>query len=173
MICHTPMVILAHPSNLAPSPERPPQKSSQIAASLCPQTLYHPHITHPFLSIVGLYSPWLPGSRQFTVDSAKKKKFVDIFLLMPETRVADAMRSAKFTEEDITNLRIRRFLQRALPGRSIQGLKAYVAGPHRSRQFCSSRPLVDNAAIVANVEEAAIIHVKSTPPCRCQLHCQH
>ena len=68
------------------------------------------------------------ASRQFTVDSAKKKKFVDIFLLMPETRVADAMRSAKFTEEDIANLTLRHFLQRALPGRSIQGLKAYVTG---------------------------------------------
>jgi hypothetical protein len=27
-------------------------------------TLYHPHITHPFLSNVGLYSPWLPGNLQ-------------------------------------------------------------------------------------------------------------
>jgi hypothetical protein len=35
------------------------------------------------------------ASRRFTFDSAKKNKFVDIFLLMPETGVADAMRSAK------------------------------------------------------------------------------
>ena len=68
------------------------------------------------------------ASRRFTVDLAKKKKFVDIFLLLPETCVADAMRSAKFTEEDIANRTMRRFLQRALPGGSIQGLKAYVAG---------------------------------------------
>jgi hypothetical protein len=27
-------------------------------------TLYHSHITHPFLSNVGLYSPWLPGNLQ-------------------------------------------------------------------------------------------------------------
>ena len=59
------------------------------------------------------------ASRRFTVNLAKKKKFVDIFLLMPETRVADAMRSAKFTEEDIANLTMWRFLQRALPGGSI------------------------------------------------------
>ncbi len=38
------------------------------------------------------------ASRRFTVDLAKKKKFVDIFLILLETRVADAMRSAKFTE---------------------------------------------------------------------------
>jgi hypothetical protein len=49
-------------------------------------------------------------SRQFTVDPAKKEKFINIFLLMPETRVDDAMRSAKFTEEDIPDLRMRRFL---------------------------------------------------------------
>jgi hypothetical protein len=97
------------------------------------------------------------ASRRFTVDSAKKNKFVDIFLLMPETGVADAMRSAKFTEEDIADLRMRRFLQRALPGGLIKGLKAYVAG-----LLCPTR-LVDDAAIVVNVE-AAIVHVEFTPP---------
>ena len=97
------------------------------------------------------------ASRRITVDSAKKNKFVDIFLLIPETGVADAMRSAKFTEEDITNLRMRRFLQRALPGGSIKGLKAYVAG-----LICPTR-LVDNAAIIVNFE-AAIVHVECTPP---------
>jgi hypothetical protein len=99
------------------------------------------------------------ASRRFTVDSAKKKKFVDIFLLMPETRVADAMRSAKFTEEDIANLTLRRFLQRALPGGSIQGLKAYVAGLLSPQPRHDRRPtrLVDDA-IVNNVE-ADIVHV--------------
>jgi hypothetical protein len=42
-------------------------------------------------------------SRQFTVDPAKKE-FINIFLLMPETCVDHAMRSAKFTKEDIANL---------------------------------------------------------------------
>ncbi len=97
------------------------------------------------------------ASRQFTVDPAKNNKFVDIFLLMPETGVADAMRSAKFTEEDIADLQMWRFLQRALPGGLIKGLKAYVAG-----LICPMR-LVDDAAIVVNVE-AAIVHVKCTPP---------
>jgi hypothetical protein len=67
------------------------------------------------------------ASRQFTVDSAKKREFINIFLLMPETRVSHAMRKAEFTEEDITDLLLRRFLQRALPGGSIEGLKAYIA----------------------------------------------
>ena len=63
------------------------------------------------------------ASRRFTVDLAKKKDFIYIFLLMPETGVDDAMRKAKFTEEDIADLKMRRFLQHALPGGSIKGLK--------------------------------------------------
>jgi hypothetical protein len=68
------------------------------------------------------------ASRRFTVYSAKKKEFINIFLLMPESSVLNAMKQAKFTEEDIADLRMRRFLQRALPGGSIKGLKAYIAG---------------------------------------------
>ncbi len=64
------------------------------------------------------------ASRQFTVDSAKKKEFINIFLLMPESSVINAMRQATFTEEDIADLPLRRSLQRALPGGSIKGLKA-------------------------------------------------
>ncbi len=79
---------------------------------------------------------------------------------MPETDAADAMRSAKFTNEDIADLQMRHFLQRALPGGSIKGLKAYVAGLLHPMQ------LGDDAAIVANVE-AIIAHVERTPPCHC------
>jgi hypothetical protein len=68
------------------------------------------------------------ASRQFTVDLAKKKEFINIFLLMPESSVLNAMRQAKFTKEDIADVRLRRFLQRALPGGLIKGLKAYIAG---------------------------------------------
>ena len=68
------------------------------------------------------------ASRKFTVALAKKKEFINIFLLMPESSVLNVMKQAKFTEEDIANLRMRRFLQRALPGGSIKGLKAYIAG---------------------------------------------
>jgi hypothetical protein len=76
---------------------------------------------------------------------------------MPETGVTDAMRSAMFTKEDIADLRMWRFLQRALPGGSIKALKTYVAGLHRPTR------LVDDATIVANVE-TTIVHVKRTPP---------
>jgi hypothetical protein len=49
-------------------------------------------------------------SRQFTVDPVKKQEFINIFLLMPETRVNDAMRKAEFTEKDIANLLLRHFM---------------------------------------------------------------
>ena len=62
------------------------------------------------------------ASRRFTVDPVKKKEFINIFLLMPETRVDDAMRKAEFTEKDIADLLLRRSHQRALPGGSITGL---------------------------------------------------
>ena len=67
------------------------------------------------------------ASRQFTVDSAKKREFINIFLLMPESSVLNAMRQATFTEEDIADLPLRRFLQCALPSGSMKGLKAYIA----------------------------------------------
>ena len=67
------------------------------------------------------------ASRRFTVDSAKKKEFINIFLLMPESSVLNAMRQATFTEEDIADLPLWRFLQRALPGGSITGLQDYIA----------------------------------------------
>jgi hypothetical protein len=81
------------------------------------------------------------ASRQFTVDLAKKKEFINILLLMPESSVLNAMKKAKFTEEDIADLRMRPFLQRALPGGSTKGLKAYIAGllppppDHRQRKL--------------------------------------
>ena len=67
------------------------------------------------------------ASRQFTVDWAKKREFINIFLLMPESSVVIAMRQATFTKEDIANLPLRCSLQHALPGGSIKGLKAYIA----------------------------------------------
>ena len=79
---------------------------------------------------------------------------------MPESSVINAMRQATFTEEDIANVHLRRFLQRALPGGSIKGFKAYIAGlllPQPCHDRGPTR-LVDDA-IVNNVE-ANIVHVE-------------
>ena len=42
-------------------------------------------------------------SRRFTVDPVKKKEFINIFLLMPESSVINAMRQATFTDENIAD----------------------------------------------------------------------
>jgi len=99
------------------------------------------------------------ASRRFTVDPVKKKEFINIFLLMPETRVDDAMRKAEFTEKDIADLLLRRSLQRALPGGSITGLKDYIARqrkqppPHLPVDPAAS---TDAAATVPPAEEVVI-----------------
>ena len=61
-----------------------------------------------------------------TVDPALKKQFIKIFLMLPDSTVIDAMRQANFTKEDIVNHKMRRYLQRALPGGSIKGMKAKI-----------------------------------------------
>ena len=61
-----------------------------------------------------------------TVDPALKKQFIEVFLMTPHSTVIDAMRQANFTEEDIANHKMRRYLQRALPGGSIKGMKAKI-----------------------------------------------
>jgi len=43
-------------------------------------------------------------SRQFTVHWVKKKEFINIFLMMPESSFLNAMRQATFTKEDIDNV---------------------------------------------------------------------
>jgi hypothetical protein len=102
------------------------------------------------------------ASRRFTVDSAKKKEFINIFLLMPESSVLNAMKQAKFTKEDIADLQMQRFLQRALPGGSIKGLKAYIAGllpPPPGR--CQRKPPTTAASPKDKVADR---HQRKPPP---------
>ncbi len=81
---------------------------------------------------------------------------------MPESSVLNAMKKAKFTKEDIADLQMRRFLQRALPSGSIMGLKAYIAGllppPPDRRQ----RKLPTTAA--SPEDEVADRHQHKPPP---------
>ncbi len=68
------------------------------------------------------------ASRRFTIDPAKKKKFLNFILQSPKLRVPDAMKLAMFSDEDIAELGLRRFLQRALPGGTVNAMKAHLAG---------------------------------------------
>ena len=96
------------------------------------------------------------ASRQFTVDLAKKKEFINIFLLMPESSILNAMKQAKFTKEDIADLQIWHFLQRALPGGSIKGLKAYIAR--------LLPPPPDPTTAASPEDEVADRHQRKPPP---------
>ncbi len=66
------------------------------------------------------------ASRRFTVDPAKKKKFLNFILQMPKLRVPDAMKLVMFSDEDIADLGLRRFLQCALPGGTVKAMKAHL-----------------------------------------------
>ena len=104
------------------------------------------------------------ASRRFTVDPVKKKEFINIFLLMPETRIDDAMRKAEFTKEDIADLPLRRFLQRALPGGSIKGLRDYIA--HQRKQppphLLPVDPAATDAAATVPPPEEIVIDAEAT-----------
>jgi hypothetical protein len=88
----------------------------------------------------------------------KKKEFINIFLLMPETRVDDAMRKAEFTEKDITDLLLRRSLQSALPGGSIKGLQDYIACQRKQPppHLLPVDPAATDAAATVPPEEVVI-----------------
>jgi hypothetical protein len=63
-----------------------------------------------------------------TVDPELKKQFIKVFLMSPHSTVINAMRQANFTEENIANIKMRHYLQRALPGGPIKGMKAKILG---------------------------------------------
>ncbi len=88
-------------------------------------------------------------SRQFTVDPAKKKKFLNFILQMPKLCVPDAMKLAMFSDQDIADLGLRRFLQHALPGGTVKAMKAHLGAflppkpPPPSRHDRCQKQLVD------------------------------
>ena len=107
------------------------------------------------------------ASRRFTVDPVKKKEFINIFLLMPETRVDDAMRKAEFTEKDIADLLLRRSLQRALPGGSITGLKDYIARQRKQPPpHLPVDPAATDAAATVPPPEEIVINAEATGSCQ-------
>jgi hypothetical protein len=67
------------------------------------------------------------ASRWFTVDLAKKKKFLNFILQLAKLRVPDAMKLAMFSDEDIADFGLRRFLQRAVPGSTVNAMKVHLA----------------------------------------------
>ncbi len=48
---------------------------------------------------------------------------------MPDMKVLQAMLLARFSNKEVANLSLRRFIQQSLPGKMLEGLKAHVLGP--------------------------------------------
>ncbi len=100
------------------------------------------------------------ASRRFTVDPAKKKKFLNFILQLPKLRVPDAMKLAMFSDKDIADLGLRRFLQRALPGGTVNAMKAHLAGllqPQPPPPDCNNRHKK------RLIDDVTILNVKCTP----------
>ncbi len=101
------------------------------------------------------------ASRRFTVDLAKKKKFLYFILQMPKLRVPDAMKLAMFSDEDIADLGLRRFLQRAFPGGTVQAMKAHLAGvppgPDRDQRHDQrKKQSVDETVLVTDLQSTTM-----------------
>jgi hypothetical protein len=93
------------------------------------------------------------ASRWFTVDPAKKKKLLNFILQMLKLRVPDAMKLAMFSDEDIADLGLRRFLQHALPGGTVKAMKAHLGAflppeplPPSCHDQCQKQPVYELVA---------------------------
>ncbi len=67
-------------------------------------------------------------SRLNVTNPAKLKKLVKIFLWMPQILVPAAMKLAEYSNKEITDVSFRCSFQRTLPGGSLKGLRAHIAG---------------------------------------------
>ncbi len=67
--------------------------------------------------------------RSRSVDPDKLKKVIKTFISLPDLKVLKALLFARFSDEEVANLFLRRFIWLSLPGKMVKGLKAHVLGP--------------------------------------------
>jgi hypothetical protein len=92
------------------------------------------------------------------VDSVKLKKLVQVFKKVPHLTIPDAMKLAKYSNEEVSDCTFQRFLLRALLGGLLNGFNALLAcdvpPPKQRRQ---------KRAINNNIERTPPL-VERTPP---------
>ncbi len=66
--------------------------------------------------------------RSNVVDPATLKKLIKIFLQMLQIHMLEAMKLAEYSNKEIANHSFCRFLQHALPGKSLKELRAHISG---------------------------------------------
>ncbi len=57
------------------------------------------------------------------------KKVIRFLIKQPDMKVPQAMKLSDFSNEEIANLTLCRFIRQFLPGNTVVGLKALVVGP--------------------------------------------
>ncbi len=123
---------------------------------------YRPQIaTIPLLQVE---EPSATMDRSRSDDPDKLKKVIKTLLNMPDMKVPQAMLLARFSDKEVANLSLRRFIQRSLPGKTLKGLKVHVSGPlpspppqpDRGEQLCN-RAIDDKAVRIEEGSHAASI----------------
>jgi hypothetical protein len=69
--------------------------------------------------------------RLTTANPAKLKKLIKIVLQVPTLQLRHAMKAANYTDDEISDIAFRCFLQRNSPGGLIQGLRVHVAAVYQ------------------------------------------
>jgi hypothetical protein len=83
------------------------------------------------------------------VDQAKLKELLGVFKKVPHLSIPDAMKLAKYSNNEISNLTFCRFLQCALPGGSINAFRALLASeavPPYCSERCQQRAINSSSA---------------------------
>ncbi len=112
---------LRHPLSLSTP------RSKQNCFILMSDYFYRPQIaTIPLLQVE---EPPATMDRSRSVDPDKLKKVIKTLLNMPDLKVPQVMLLARFSDEEVANLSLHRFIQQSLPGKTLKGLKAHVLGP--------------------------------------------
>jgi hypothetical protein len=67
--------------------------------------------------------------RSKSVHPDKLKKVIKTLISLPDLKVLQAMLLARFSDKEVANLSLRRFIRQSLLGKMVKGLKAHVLGP--------------------------------------------
>jgi hypothetical protein len=82
--------------------------------------------------------------RSSSANPAKVKKAIKFLIKQPDMKVPQVMKLIGFSDKEVANLSLHRFIQRSLPGKTMQGLNALLLGPlppplmppDRAKQLC-------------------------------------
>jgi hypothetical protein len=114
-----------------------------------------PHHLHRPIPSGGLFPIMF---RSTSANPAKLKNLTKIMLKTPNLQLRHAMKAANSSDDEIADIAFRRFLQGALPGGSIKGLRAHVAAGLPAPPDCADRQHVRaNPTAITSIERTPSI----------------